>query len=88
MFQIGEYVTYGRTGVCQVEGIEDIDGKDYYCLRSIYEQCRIKAPVDGKIPIRRVLTKSQANALIDGIPDVLAKPVNNSNILKGAKRSH
>lgn len=79
MFQPNEYVIYSRFGVCFVEGIEHRDGQDYYCLHSIYQDCRIKTPVDGKIPIRGVITKSQANTLIDKIPSIQAKPINSSN---------
>ena len=29
MFQPGEYVFYGRTGVCRVDGIEENNGKSF-----------------------------------------------------------
>ncbi len=79
MFQPNEYVVYGRSGVCLVEGIEQIGGKDYYCLRALHQNCIIKAPINGKTPIRRVITKEQADALIDSIPSIEAKPVNTNN---------
>lgn len=75
MFQVNEYVVYGRTGVCLIEGVE----QNYYCLRSIHQNCYIKAPIDGKIPIRRVITRDEANALIDIIPSIRVKPMNGSN---------
>ena len=68
MFQPKEYVVYGRSGVCVVEGVERIGGKEFYCLRSLYQNCQIKTPVNGKTPVRPVLTREQANALIDKIP--------------------
>lgn len=80
MFQPNEYVVYGRLGVCQVEEIDKVNGRDYYCLRSIYHDCFIKTPVDGKIPVRRVISREQADALIDRIPSIQAKPINNSNV--------
>jgi CarD family transcriptional regulator len=76
MFQPNEYVVYGRTGVCLVEGIERFDGRDYYTLHSLYQKCRIQTPVNGKIPMRRLITKDQADALIDSIPSMHVKPVN------------
>ena len=80
MFQTNEYIIYGRTGVCLVEGIEQIDGKDYYCLHALHQHCHIKAPVNGITPIRAVISREQAEALIDMIPSIIAKPMNSSNI--------
>ena len=79
MFRVNEYVVYGQTGVCLVEGIEQIEGQDYYCLRSLYQDCSIKTPVNGKIPLRKVISGEQANALIDMIPSIKAVPINSSN---------
>lgn len=79
MVQAKEYVVYGRTGICLLEGTEQINGQDYYCLRSLYQDCRIKTPVNGKIPIRKVISREQANALIDMIPTISAEPINGSN---------
>lgn len=39
-----------------------------------------KTPVDGKIPVRRVISREQADALIDRILSIQAKPINNSNV--------
>ncbi len=79
MFQPNEYVVYGRLGVCRVEGIEQVDGRDYCCLRTLYQNCVIKTPVNGKIPVRRVISREQADALIDRIPSMRAEPINTSN---------
>ncbi len=79
MFQPNEYVVYGRLGVCRVEGIEQVDGRDYYCLRTLYQNCAIKTPVNGKIPVRRVISREQADALIDRIPSMRAEPINTGN---------
>ena len=68
MFQENEYVVYGRIGVCMVEGVEQEEGQDYYCLRSLHQNCQIKTPVNGTVPIRKVMTREEAEALIDSIP--------------------
>lgn len=65
--------------MCRVEGVECCDGRDYYDLRSLYPSCRIKAPVDGKLPMRPVITRDEANALIDRIPSINAKPFSGRN---------
>ena len=73
MFQPNDYVVYGRSGVCRVEGMKRLDGTDYYLLRSLHQNCRITTPVNGKNAIRAVISKDEANALIDAIPTVKAE---------------
>ncbi len=79
MFRTNDYVVYGRSGVCVVEGTERINGQDFYCLRALYQNCHIKTPVNGKEPIRPVLSKNAANALIDRIPYMETMTVDNCN---------
>lgn len=79
MFQPNDYVVYGRSGVCVVEGTERIGGQDFYCLRSLYQGCRIKTPVNGKNPIRPVISKAEADALIDRIPSMETRTVSAGN---------
>ena len=55
MFQPGELLVYGTTGVCRVEGV-------------------IYAPVDSqKVPIRPVISRQEAENLIDLIPSIQAE---------------
>ena len=35
MFQPGDLIIYGRTGVCRVERIEVQDDRQYYCLQAL-----------------------------------------------------
>lgn len=78
MFEIGEYIIYGTTGVCEVMDIAtiDVDGvsgdKIYYILRPIYRSgSKVFTPVDNyKIPMRRILNRNEAKALIDDIPNI------------------
>lgn len=79
MFQPDEYVVYGRSGVCRVEGIECRGGRTYYSLRSLYQNCHITTPTDGNTPIRPVISKEEANALIDSIPAMHTEPVYGRN---------
>ncbi len=76
MLQQDEYVVYGRSGVCRVEGIEQIDGQKYYCLYSFHQNCHIKTPINGTKPVRKVISEEEANALIDLIPAIRAMPLN------------
>ena len=75
MFAPGELIYCGRRGVCRVEGIDEIDGRPYYHLEALYYTCTIRMPVDGKVFMRPVITKAEAEALIELIPKVEAPPV-------------
>ncbi len=74
MFQPGDLIVYGRTGVCRVEEIENWKGQDYYVLTPLYQNCSIKTPVNGKVFMRPVISRQEADALIDAIPTIEAKP--------------
>lgn len=78
MFETGDYIVYGGTGICQVMGVTtmNMDGipKDrlYYILRPDgHGDGKIFTPVDnGKLVMRRVMTKKDAEDLIREIPDI------------------
>ena len=79
MFQIGELVVYGSTGVCRVEEISGLNqpGEDrekrYYRLRPLWQDGVIYAPVDSrKVSIRPVISREEAEALIDRMPAIPA----------------
>ncbi|MDE6254212.1 MAG: CarD family transcriptional regulator [Lachnospiraceae bacterium] len=75
MFQVGEKIVYGNNGVCQVEDVTrlQMDGVDnqrlYYILVPLdKKRGRIYTPTDNeKIKMRRVLTKKEAEHLVDEI---------------------
>ena len=78
MFQKGDYIVYGSSGVCKVEEIGPMDltgstkGKLYYTLSPVYSnKSRIYTPVDNaKIVMRSVLSKEEAMVLIEKIPEI------------------
>lgn len=76
MFNINDYVIYGSEGVCRVEAIghPEISGldkqKEYYTLLPVYRSGRIYTPTDSTIRMRSVITKVQAQELIDGINNI------------------
>ena len=79
MYSVGEKIVYGGTGVCVVEDITSHRFSDMeqprtdYVLRPLYQSGTIKTPVDStKIPIRRVMTRTEAEKLVDSIPDISA----------------
>lgn len=77
-FQINDMVSYGGSGVCVVEdiGTPAISGIDksrkYYTLKPIYTNgCTVVSPVDNAVTVmRRLITRKEAEALIELIPDL------------------
>ena len=85
MFQPGELVMYGTTGVCRVEEITTptggAKGKPYYRLTPLFQNGTVYTPVEnGKVPMRPILTSQEANALIDAIPTVPASAVSGTTL--------
>ena len=78
MFQTGDYIVYGSRGVCRVDKIGPLDfsghekGKLYYTLLPYYvEGSIVYVPVEANSAIMRpIMTKEEALALIDEIPQI------------------
>lgn len=77
MFSVGDKIMYGGTGVCVVEDITHVcpvgssEPRAYYVLRPLYQPGTIQTPVENsRIPIRSVLTRREAEQLVDSIPGV------------------
>jgi len=80
VFQSGDLVVHGATGVCRVEEITAAApfgadrNRQYYRLAPLQQDGVIYTPVDNaKVPLRPVISREEANALIDRIPTVRAK---------------
>jgi len=78
MFAKGDFIVYGRTGICEVTDISTIkmDGvssdKLYYILCPCHEKGgRIFTPVDNsKVVMRKVISKDEAAKLVGQIPEI------------------
>ena len=79
MFNVGELIIYGNTGVCKVMNVctPGISGLDddrlYYELKPCYQRegNNIMTPVENrKVPMRRILNKEEANQLIQDMPKI------------------
>jgi len=81
VFEQGEHIVYGTTGVCLVADIvpartlglsnSDSDPDElYYRLKPLFDTSTIYVPVEPEsaVPMRRILTKEEAEQLIDLIP--------------------
>ena len=78
MYQAGMYVIYGNMGVCRIAGIEALSfGKDvkkkHYVLEPEAQHGTIFIPVDTDVFMRPVITKEEAERLIDMIPSIRAE---------------
>lgn len=83
MFEIGEYVVYGNTGICKIEDITTLDmpgansDRLYYVMSSVRNNGnRVFLPVDNtKVVLRAVMNEEAVNELlgrIDEIPEIQA----------------
>lgn len=77
MFSKGELIVYGNTGVCRVEDVAPaahLSSADkerlYYKLVPLYGSGCIYIPVETSVFMRPVLTRAEAEALIDEIPQI------------------
>jgi len=84
MYQVGDLILYGSTGVCKVADIttQELAGKDkkqlFYVLEPLYQNCTIFTPVNTtKIFMRPIISKGEAERLIDMIPAIRAEAYHN-----------
>lgn len=76
MFSVGDKIVYGENGVCTVDKIEPlaVSGapKDrlYYHLSPLVGSGTYFTPVDSSAYMRPVMSREEAEALIDAIPDI------------------
>ena len=78
MFEIGEYIVYGTSGICRVEEIgpspyDKNDTRSFYLLIPVHNPMgsTIYTPVDNdRVPMRRLMTREEVDALIGAIPEI------------------
>ncbi len=81
MFEVGEKIIYGENGVCTVEKIaplESAGGKLYYYLTPYTGTGTYFAPIDTGVFMRPVMSREEAEALIDSIPAIEPAVCNDS----------
>lgn len=82
MFNVGDLILYGNTGVCEVtdtitQNVADTD-QLYYVLKPLYQSCTISTPVNNaKVFMRPIISRAEADQLIDDIPSVPAEVYHN-----------
>lgn len=83
MYQVGDWIFYGNTGACKVTDVSErkLPGMEkemlYYTLQPLDDSCSISTPANGKIFTRPLITREEAEALIDAIPDIDAEAYHN-----------
>jgi len=78
MFEVGNYVVYGSTGVCKVDKIGPLvkmhfpKEKIFYTLLPVYSKgSKVFTPIDSdKVILRPVLSKEEALILIEEIDEM------------------
>lgn len=96
VFEIGEQVVCGNKGVCTVENIStlDIGGVDkqrkYYILKPRYQAgSTVYVPVDAaEGSMRRVLSREEADRLIDAIPQLPLIDIANDKLSEQTYKEH
>ena len=82
MYQVGDLVIYGGSGVCQIKDIGAPGGsraeqeKQYYTLAPVYGTEVIFVPVDTKVYMRPVLSRDEAEKFIRQIPSIEEAKIN------------
>lgn len=92
MFQKGDLIIYHNEGVCRVEEIgplENLSGngsrKLYYKLSPVYGKGVIFTPVETKLFMRPIISKTEAEKLITKIPTIKCEPLDTINRKQLAK---
>lgn len=88
MFETGEYVIYGNTGICRVMGITTMEmegiskNRLYYILRPDGQtEGKIFTPVDNrKMVMRKIMSREEVEDLIAEIPDIEVLDVANDKL--------
>lgn len=76
MFQAGELVIYGNSGVCQIKevGVPGFstgeNARSYYTLSPLHSTETIYTPVDTKVLMRTVISSTEAQTLIGQLPQL------------------
>lgn len=87
MFVIDEYVIHMTGGICQIKDITPLDiagadkDKKYYLLMPVRDNgSKVYVPVDNDSAMRKIITKEEANALIDSIPSIAEMEIENDKM--------
>ena len=90
MYQIGELVQYGSSGICKIEGIvQGVMGleqdKEYYLMIPVNSHDgKIYTPVDNtKVKMRRILSAKEVKKLMASAPEMEEFSIDNEKQCEG-----
>ena len=79
MYQAGDRIIYGGSGVCQVKAVVPLEGSRedrlYYTLEPLYGSGIVYAPVDGPVFSRPLMTPEEVRDLLAQFPQIPAEPL-------------
>ena len=78
MFKVHDVVCYENVGICEIIDIKKMSimnqaPKEYYLMEKLYDQCEltiIKTPVDTSSIIRNIISKEDAEKMIESLPEI------------------
>ena len=93
MFAVGDLIVYSETGVCRVEKIgpppfAPKEKRNYYTLTLLYGRETIYVPVDTRVFMRPILSREEAEKLIDRLPEIQQAQVDNRDYRALAQQYH
>ena len=86
MFSVGDKIIYGENGVCTVESIGPLamsgapKDKLYYYLSPLIGSGTYFTPVDSSAFMRPVMSRDEAEALIDSMPGIQPALCNDNRV--------
>jgi CarD family transcriptional regulator len=87
MLNIGDLVVYGNNGVCKISDITKRarwgteSASPYYVMTPLYQNCTIFSPVNAnKVFMRPIITRKEADRLINMIPAIQVEDYNNQSL--------
>ncbi len=86
MFNVGDLMIYGQIGVCRVQEItvpafcKPGEAREYYVLEPLHQTGTVFVPVDADVSMRPVLTKAEAEQLIDLIPTMKSQDFDHTSL--------
>ncbi len=92
MYGIGDLIIYGGEGVCRVEAVGPLALSDmksdklYYTLQPLYRTGTVFAPVEGKVFMRPVISREEAEGLVRSIPDIREEHLEGRNLRMAGER--
>jgi len=83
LYQVGDLIIYGGTGVCEVIDIsQELDKEqEFYVLKPLYQSCIISTPVNTtKVLMRPIISRDEAKQLVETIPSIQAEAYHNNDL--------